>query len=182
MQTLYKVLNIRDPRLVSTYNRWIGEGREIQIDFDTDLVEDNKLCAITEQLNEIVYDRTNLELGGQRGLDSLFIFVDEGRKHTKTITNPDCPTVVEFGKDCIIDYIELWEDTADPIGKFYICITNPKNINWEQYAKSLEDIISRMAFPYSTQILIDHLMLDAKRKAREEDNNNDNKNGLCQVW
>jgi len=45
-------------------------------------------------------------------------------------------------------------------------------MNWEQYAKSLEDIIERIDMSDHTRILVDRLVDMAKRDAQDNTNTN----------
>ena len=162
--------DIKNQDLIDIYDRWTKEERDIRVEFDTDLVEDPVMYAMVENLNELV-SWVDVQKGKADSIDlnKLWYFVEPDTVAHKNVTgDQDCPNTFYFGKDCIISYIEVFEDSADPIGSIYINITKPIPKGWKAYAEALENLIDSMD-PSSTKTLMKYLAGEAKRNAGLEE-------------
>jgi hypothetical protein len=169
MRDLFRITSddIKDLKLIDVYNRWVKEERDIRVEFDTDLVDDPMMCAMVENLNELVaWVDVQKGKADSIDLDKLWYFVEPDIVAHKNVTgDQDCPDTFYFGKDCVISYIDVSEDSADLIGSIYINITKPTPKGWKAYAEALEDIICKIDLPYSTKLLVDALVKKAKEDA-----------------
>ena len=172
MRDLFKITSddIKSQDLIDVYNRWVKEKRDIRVEFDTDLVDDPVMCAMVENLNErVAWVDVQKGKADSINLNKLWYFVEPDTVAHKNVTgDQDCPDTFYFGKDCVISYIDVSEDTADLIGSIYINITKPTPKGWKAYAEALENLIDSMD-PSSTKTLMKYLAGEAKKNAGLEE-------------
>lgn len=173
MRDLFRITSddIKSQDLIDVYDRWVKEERDIRVEFDTDLVDDPVMCAMVENLNERVA-WVDVQKGKADSIDlnKLWYFVEPGTVAHKNVTgDQNCLDTFYFGKDCVISYIDVSEDSADPIGSIYINITKPTiPKGWKAYAEVLENLIDSMD-PSPTKTLINYLAGEAKENAGLEE-------------